>query len=356
MSGRLHSFTRRRPAGLLLAGVIVVAGCQSAKAPETTQAFSPSTPPQQTTNHTIRNTARSLAERFAALRHNPSTQPPEILWLDDEVERDHQATRPSRLDIQPAVKPTPHAAQAPLNLVPQADSPPESTPVVTRSRRAMLAELLADVRQSDDPALSRALIAASLSLAETNQELDYSFVEPLSPEQRQTVQRYHALLLALHAQLAAGSRSVDRRALTDQIDELLADQPIEIVKLKLCRRVSGFGVYDPFDSTVFLAGRAQKMIGYLEFENYTALPGENHRYTVNLKQELELYDADGLMVWRHEPVSISDESTNRRRDFFTVQMITLPARLTVGKFHLKARVIDEHTGNRWESSMPIEIV
>ncbi|MCG8403178.1 MAG: hypothetical protein MJA84_16535, partial [Firmicutes bacterium] len=57
-----------------------------------------------------------------------------------------------------------------------------------------------------------------------------------------------------------------------------------------------------------------------------------------------------------DPVRITDVSRNVRRDFFLVQMIELPKRLTLGEFALKVRVTDEHGQTRDETTIPIEIV
>jgi hypothetical protein len=67
-------------------------------------------------------------------------------------------------------------------------------------------------------------------------------------------------------------------------------------------------------------------------------------------------DAHGLAVWRQPQVQIVDQSRNRRRDFFVVQVIRLPGRLNVGKYRLKVTVDDVHSNTRAEMSLPIQIV
>ncbi len=138
-------------------------------------------------------------------------------------------------------------------------------------------------------------------------------------------------------------------------------QPLKISTVQLCRRVKGFGVYDTFDhGSRFMAGRNQRMIVYLELENFHSAKtadAQGDLYRVQLEQEVRLYsEADGFEVWRQDPVKIVDESRNVRRDFFVVQMIELPGRLGVGRFRLKVRVTDSQGKSIDEVSIPIEIV
>ena len=49
-------------------------------------------------------------------------------------------------------------------------------------------------------------------------------------------------------------------------------------------------------------------------------------------------------------------TSKTRRDFFTTQLIALPPALSVGKYHLKIRVRDEHSGAEAEDSVPFQMV
>lgn len=216
--------------------------------------------------------------------------------------------------------------------------------------------MVKELRQRDDPALNRALAAAAVSIADPQRRLDESFLANLGPRQRQTVERYHRMLIEVYDQITTGSQRLDGRTLAERIDAVLGPLPVQIQAIELCRRVRGFGVYEPFDNTTFLSGREHKMIVYLEVDHFTPVEASTGEFEVKLTQEVELYDKDGLMVWRHDPVKIVDRSRNQRRDFFTVQMIALPARLTVGTFHLKVRLADENGQSRTERTIDLDIV
>ncbi len=218
---------------------------------------------------------------------------------------------------------------------------------------AVLARLLDEIRSGNDPAQVKAMTLAALSLVNPDARPTAQEMEALTDEQRQAVRRFYEA--ALRSRLADTSGQ-DSAAMADHLDSLLGSQTLHIAKVRLCKNVSGFGVYDPFETTTFLAGREQPLIVYLELEHFRVVDQGDYQQ-VRLSQEVELYtDADGLRVWHQPAQQIVDNSHNRRRDFFTVQLLRLPQRLGVGKFRLKVRVTDQHGGSFDEVSVPIDLV
>lgn len=217
--------------------------------------------------------------------------------------------------------------------------------------------LLARVQQSDDPVLRKAAATAVLSLVAPDAELDPASLTDLSLRERERVLRFHEAVRALHTAVVEDRQSLDERRVLAALREVFGPQPIEITKLELCKSVRGFGVYEPFEQQAFLAGQSQKMIVYLELENFVSRELGPEKREVRLTQEVVLYNAtDGLAVWRQRPVEVVDQSRNARRDFFVVQMIELPANLGVGKYVLKVKVRDLHGETMHEAARPIELV
>jgi len=244
-----------------------------------------------------------------------------------------------------------------------ADTP--STPVAKLPSPTMpelLAQLLQQLRCRDDAPLVKALNAAALSVVDSERGLDPDFLEPLSSRQRAHVDRYYQMLTMLKSQLATDPDDRGLGHLVEQVNGLFPDPPVapdppvKLSSVQLCSRVSGYGVYELIKPERFLAGREHQMIVYTELDHFDTVSTNSGEHEVKLNQELELYDHDGLMVWRHEPVQIVDRSRNKRHDFFTVQLISLPARLTVGQFYLKVRIRDEHGQSRAEHTVDLEIV
>lgn len=221
----------------------------------------------------------------------------------------------------------------------------------------LLSQLLGHVRNADEPTFRRALTAATLRAAVGDASLDPYLVGTLGYTQRRAVERYQRMLLAMLDRFGESDASLDRAALLDGIDALFEHEPVEIRKLALCREVSGYGSYEPFEHYRFLAGERQRVIVYVELDHFRPRQLGDGRYEVSLQQQVVLYnEADGLAVWRHDPVQITDVSRNRRRDFFIVQLITLPERLNVGNYRLKVRVTDEHGGSIDEITTRIQLL
>lgn len=144
----------------------------------------------------------------------------------------------------------------------------------------------------------------------------------------------------------------------------------------LCRRVESFGRYTPFTSNRFLAGRVNPAIVYAEVDHFTqlaaadlditSLPGlgalDPGSLLVELSISTELFHADGSRQWRSGEAVVRDQARTRRRDFYLVQRIDLPANLSVGRYNLKVTVRDRLASGSGggrpevESIIPIQIV
>lgn len=234
---------------------------------------------------------------------------------------------------------------------------PASAPVAadpsTLSRSQLLDALLQQIADSNDPDRVKALIAAALSVATDHKQMDPRLLDQLNPKAREQVARFHQMLAVTFDELASDrTATMTRKDITRKIDEVFGAQPLQIEQFQLCRRVDSFGVYEPFGTTRFLAGRQNRVLIYVELENFKHQPLEDGRYEVRLEQSVELFDATGeTTVWRQGPVQLVDVSRNKRRDFFIVYPIDLPARLPAGSYRLKVRIADKHTGSLREQTM-----
>ncbi len=260
--------------------------------------------------------------------------------------------------VEPVIN-APAAAPAP---VPPAavTAPPRPGPAYPSSLPMGHAELIQRlgraVRDTDDPAFAQAVAGVGLSLADPSHTLDPGFLDPLRPGQRRQVEHLHQALLVLLDEASASPGLLTRDALLQRLDAVFLDEPIRIATLELCRSVQSYGVYDPFTNHNFLSGQPNRAIVYVELDHFRTQEVADG-YEVKLKQELILYnEADGLAVWKAEPVQVVDASRNARRDFYIVQMMSLPARLASGKYRLKVRITDEHGESVDETTAPIRIV
>ncbi len=316
--------------------------------------------------------AQSHAQRVAAAAPPSQTLPsPEIHWLNTSDPQQVSPVSPVARQAPPppaktvVTPPQPQAvsgAQDPytpqITPVSLASAPVAVSQADTQLTQAQVYEqLLQAVRSGDDSDLSKALTAATLGAVGPHGRLDQPLLASLSPKNQDLVRRYHQAVTALRQEVLQGGGRIDQAQVTSRLGEVFGRQPITIRTIELCEKVLGFGVYDAFPERTFMAGREQKLIVYVELDNF--LPTERTEadgYEVHLRQELELYESNGFEVWSHEPVQIVDVSRNKRRDFFVVQLVTLPAQLSVGQYHLKVRVYDENAGTRDETSINIQLV
>ena len=130
----------------------------------------------------------------------------------------------------------------------------------------------------------------------------------------------------------------------------------------LCTEVTGFGNYQEFGRNeaghyAFLAHSGQQVVIYVEVENFTSELNANGEWETQISQQLVVYtDHDGIPVWREQWKAGVDSSKNRRDDFFIVQLISLPDRLSVGRYQLKVHIRDERSQAEAETSIEFEMV
>lgn len=143
--------------------------------------------------------------------------------------------------------------------------------------------------------------------------------------------------------------------------DLAARAGLRIARAELCTRVLGYGRYETFPNNRFIAGRAQEVIVYAEVDgfahNETIGDDGDTRFEIELSQRLELYHvADDLNTWNRAAETDRTVSRNRVRDYYLINQVTLPANLTIGRYHLKVVMRDRIGGHLAEAIIPIEIV
>ncbi len=143
--------------------------------------------------------------------------------------------------------------------------------------------------------------------------------------------------------------------------DLDARAGLRIARAELCTSVTGFGRYETFPANRFVAGRAQPVIVYTEIDRFahreSTGPDGTPRYEIELSQRLELYHvADNLNTWNRAAEMDKTVSRNLVRDYYLINQVTLPANLSIGRYHLKVVMRDLVSGSVAETIIPIEIV
>lgn len=313
---------------------------------------------------------------------NPSPNPS----VDHQVPQDNlgesleaDAEPPERSTLTTDTPPTVLATDTPpaqLAGPDSADSPSQSAPselTIAQRVRQLADHLRAAAPASDDPAadLIRASILANLwpDAPDAPDSPDSPDAVTLAPGEQIRVAVAGQLALAL---ASASSATPSLLATLDQAHaDLTADgSGFSIAHAELCRRVDGYGKYDPFPAHTFLAGKPNRLIVYTEPVNFghrrptasdhatSTTRTSDTRWVVDLSQELTLYHeaSSDLQAWHRPKARIIDASRNRQRDYYLINEIILPANLSVGSYRLKIATRDETTGALAEATITIHLV
>ncbi len=193
----------------------------------------------------------------------------------------------------------------------------------------------------------------------------------LTPDERLVLDAWSALVEDVAVAAEAGG-DVGRivHALQNAADATAELEPLGITRFTLAfPAVDGFGVLDELPTNddnafVFDAGPAHRLIAYAELDRFRTTPdgkGGRAGHAVRLTQQLELLrvapqSPDDLLVWSSDVIRLDDWSSSPRRDFYTVQALTLPAELGTGRFRLRLTVTDDVSGASAQSILAINLV
>jgi len=301
------------------------------------------------------------AKGSAADRESPAARPPESIRRTGDATGPAATTAPAEVPAAGESQPAPPAPTVPAGgEKPDGDRPAAATPLSVEQLVKRLAVKLTARLAGQHAGLKAEVERAALAVFDPTLELTQTDLTALPARERATVLAYQRVFTQLGQTLGAdGAGDAEQLEIAaEELGEQIAGQrEFAIRTLKLGTRVDGYGVYKTFAKNVFLAGRRHPMLVYAELDHFTPKRMDSGEYEVKLTQEIVLYnESDGLAVWRQRPATIIDRSRNRRRDFFTVQEVRLPDRLTVGKYLLKISITDEYGGAIDEASVPLEIV
>jgi hypothetical protein len=146
------------------------------------------------------------------------------------------------------------------------------------------------------------------------------------------------------------------RPLLDMSDRLKSQAELSVPTVALCKRVDGFGKYEPVDPVRFPAGRENATIVYCEIENFESHMNEKRLWQTQLTQQVTLFTETGMLVWSDKTRPVTDECRNRRHDFFLYDLVKLPGNLTIGRYLLKVSIEDRLAHRVAEATVPVEIV
>jgi len=138
-----------------------------------------------------------------------------------------------------------------------------------------------------------------------------------------------------------------------KMSDLLREQTeMSIPTMQLCQSIVGLGTYEP-RSLTFQAGQIHKTYIYCEVENFSSRLNDKGLWETRLTMETVLYDSNGDAVHKGKDVVEPDLCRQRRRDFYVVKELHLPATLAPSRYILKVTIVDEQVKRIAENSLQI---
>jgi len=262
-------------------------------------------------------------------------------------------TIPEPTPAEPVAPPAPAAPAQPTKAQPAA--PQLDADAVASAITALQAEAAANPNNLDLQLQLRLLLALAGRETEALQPIG-----GLDAERNQKVANLLRMIVTLlDNRIAATPDEASARlaALEYFQEQLRAVADLQVPVVKLCTAVDGYGVYVPFGSNTFLAGRAQQVIVYCEVRNFLPTTDETGMYRTTLNMQLALYDEAGQLA---QPVqtdsNILDVSANRRHDFYLRGPYFLRSHLKPGDYTLKVTVEDPRANKVGTNSITITMV
>jgi hypothetical protein len=128
---------------------------------------------------------------------------------------------------------------------------------------------------------------------------------------------------------------------------LEARAPLEITELQLCRRVKGFGEFEPLEAAACRPGHS--VIVYCEMDGLRYEPeGPLQRSRLSSRVEV-VASGGGEPLWTQPLGTADDLCRRRRRDYYVNYRITLPESLAPGSYQLRLvqdDLVAKHTATR----------
>jgi hypothetical protein len=114
-----------------------------------------------------------------------------------------------------------------------------------------------------------------------------------------------------------------------------------VPKVELCRAIEGYGRYEPFDPPEFKAGGKNRLLLYIEVDNFKSEKTASGMFRTLLSVRESLMNKNGEELWSAKDDNIEDLARGRRRDFYlTIGPLAIPKSLGPGEYVFKVEVED----------------
>jgi hypothetical protein len=121
--------------------------------------------------------------------------------------------------------------------------------------------------------------------------------------------------------------------------QVLEDRvPLAVAHLRLCRRVLGFGAFEPLEPSELRAGKPAILYCEMTGVRYET---KDAKFVSHLYSRVELLSTrDNTKIWEQALGEAEDQCRTRRRDYYVNYRICLPASVAPGEYRLRLNQTD----------------
>jgi hypothetical protein len=139
---------------------------------------------------------------------------------------------------------------------------------------------------------------------------------------------------------ATADEAAVARHLGAAVETLEAFAPLQIRALAVCRKVNGFGQYEPADGPPARARVGGSLLVYCELSGLTYEAADDG-FRSRLASKVEVVPAGGgEAVWSQTLGTADDHCRRRRRDYYVNYRLSLPGSIPPGSYTLRLTQTD----------------
>ncbi len=131
---------------------------------------------------------------------------------------------------------------------------------------------------------------------------------------------------------------------------------LRIPHIVLCKAIEGYGRYTPFEPAEFKAGKPNRVLIYIEVDNFTTEKTASGQHRVLLTMRQSLMSKAGEELWNMKDENIEDLARQPRRDFYLIADRTIPKTLSPGEYVIKVEVEDVLAGKLNSASTTLKLI
>lgn len=266
--------------------------------------------------------------------------------------------KPSNVETENPVKP-PVLEEVKVTALPETGATPENKPGPEAPRMATntptaspptvdafkerLQELESRVRKAPDN-LEDQYRLRLMYLVSGEEDRALAPIDGANAETQEVIQAHLRALIA--AQSSAGrDPALSANQQLERVEELRnlirSRADLMVPKVVLCTAIEGFGRYTPIEPTEFKAGQKNRVLLYIEVDNFHTERTPSGMYRTLLSVRESLWTKSGEELWSMQDANIEDLARQQRRDFYlTIGELTIPKTLSPGEYLLKVEVTD----------------